>query len=126
MLSAKPWRLEALIRLGLGVVICFFMGTLAVALLRLTQTHGAGRVGLSLAVILGGWGACGGALVLRHRPWDIERTRTRLMLFLLCLYAGLTLAAVAQRLTRAADAEPGLWQMVIAGLSFQGAALALL
>ncbi len=125
MLSAKPWRLEALIRLGLGVMICFFMGTLAMCLLRLAQDGGGSRSAFSLPVIAGGFAVLTAALVLTRKPWDIERTRARLMFFLLSLYSGLTLAAVAQKLTHAGDAEPSLWQMVIAGLSFQGAALAL-
>lgn len=126
MLSAKPWRLEALIRLGLSVMICFFMGMLAMCLVRLVDGGDGSRRMLALLVIVAGFGVLTVALVLSRKPWDIERTRGRLMLFLLCLYAGLALAAVSPKLTHAGDTEPGLWQMVIAGLSFQGAALALM
>jgi membrane protease YdiL (CAAX protease family) len=126
MLSVKPWRLEALIRLGLGVMICFFMGTLALCGLRLMQGFAATRFALSLAVILAGFGALIAALVLTRKPWDVERTRARLTVFLLSLYAGLTLVMVAQKLTQAAGGKTGLWQMVVVGLSFQGAALMLI
>lgn len=122
MLTAKPWRTEALIRLGLSVVICVFMGALMVCLLRLLQ--GGGKTSLPLVVIAAGLGALTVALVLTRRPWDIEHGRFRLLLFLACLYAGITLLAVAQKLTHAASARIELWQMVIAGASFQAAALA--
>jgi membrane protease YdiL (CAAX protease family) len=122
MLTAKPWRTEALIRLGLSVVICVFMGALTVCLLRFLQ--GGGKTSLPLVVITAGLGALTLALVLTRKPWDIEHTRVRLLLFLACLYAGITLLAVAQKLTHAAAARIELWQMVIAGTSFQGAALA--
>lgn len=125
MLSAKPWRLEALIRLGLGVLICFFMGALVLCGVRLAQGGAGGRETLALGIIVSGLLALTAALVLSRKPWDIELTRTRLMFFLLSLYAGLALMAVAQRLTHTADARMGLWQLVIAGVSFQGAALAL-
>ena len=126
MLPVKPWRLEALIRLGLGVVICVFIGALALCLVRLFSATGGGRTWLSLAAIAGGVAALVVALLLSHRPWDIERSRVRLLWFLACLYAGLTLLAVAQRLTHAGAVKAGLWQMVIAALSFQGAALVLI
>jgi membrane protease YdiL (CAAX protease family) len=122
MLTAKPWRTEALIRLGLSVVICVFMGALTVCLLRLLQD--GGKSSLPLAMIATGLVALALALVLTRKPWDIEHTRVRLLLFLACLYAGLTLLAVAQKLTHTVSARTGLWQMVIAGASFQGAALA--
>jgi membrane protease YdiL (CAAX protease family) len=126
MLSAKPWRLEALIRLGLGVLLCFFMGALVMSGVRLGQGAAGDRLVLTLTIIVAGFSALIAALVLSRRPWDIERARMRLMIFLLCLYAGLTLVLVAQKLTHAPGGKSGLWQMVVVGISFQGAALALI
>ena len=126
MLMAKPWRTEALIRLGLGVLICVFMGALATALLRVLQAGAGGRAALTLSVIFVGFAALGTALTLRSRSWGVENSRVRLLLFLACLYIGLTLMAVAQKLTLADSSRTGLWQIFVAGVSFQGAALALI
>jgi len=126
MLTAKPWRTEALIRLGLSVLICVFMGALVMCSLRLVQGNAAGRTLLPIAVILAGFGALIAALVLTRKSWDIERTPARLMIFLLSLLTGLTLVMVAQDLTHAATVKAGLWQMVVVELSFQGAALVLI
>jgi len=125
MLPEKPWRLEALIRLGLSVVICVCMGALMLCLMRVFSGGGS-RLGLPMAVIVVGLTVLAVALHLARRPWDVEHDRARMLGFLACLYAGLTLLAVAQKLTHAGAVKAGLWQLVIAALSFQGAALALI
>jgi membrane protease YdiL (CAAX protease family) len=48
------------------------------------------------------------------------------MVFLASLYLGLALVAIAHKLTAKAAGDPSLWQMVIAGVSFQGSALVLI
>jgi hypothetical protein len=125
MLSVKPWRLEALIRLGLGVLICYFMGALALTLVRAAQvgatTGWPWLLGVAGAALL----SLGAALVLSRRPWPFEESRVRLMAFLACLYAGLALVALVQQLARGGSTAPSAWQMIVSTLSFQGAALLL-
>lgn len=126
MLSETPWRLEALVRLLLGVLVCVFLGGLLASLLRLARAESVAHPLTALAVILGGFVALGTALVLTRKPWHIEESRTRLMLFVAALYAGLVLVGTAQRLIPATAGTPHLSQMVLAGISFQGAALILI
>ncbi|HWW00233.1 MAG TPA: type II CAAX endopeptidase family protein [Candidatus Acidoferrum sp.] len=95
MLSAKPWKVEAIARLLLGVLLCFFCGSLAV-----TALHYRGPGGFaSLRVYL----ACAGALsfliatvVLLHRPWRYEAFVRHLLALLFCFIAGLVLSLWAQ------------------------------
>jgi membrane protease YdiL (CAAX protease family) len=63
-------------------------------------------------------------LVLLHRSWKIEHLLRRVTLMLVCFYGGLALGAVAQKLAAPQTASVG--QMIIAALSFQGAALSLI
>ncbi len=126
MLSVKPWRIEALVRLALGVAVCVFMGALSLSLLRFTQPHVKVNAPLFAGVVGAGFLAFGTALFLTRKPFDLETSRLRLMSFLGSLYVGLALVGVAHKLTSAATDQPNLWQMVIAGASFQGAALVLI
>jgi membrane protease YdiL (CAAX protease family) len=126
MLTVKPWRTEALIRLALGVAVCVFMGVLSMSLLRLTQPGIHVNFPLFSAVIVAGFLAFGLAFAMTRRPFQLEEGPRRLMIFLACLYLGLALVGVAQKLTSVAASDPGLWQMVIAGVSFQGSALVLI
>src|SRR5260370_30097502 len=95
MLSAKPWKVEAIARLLLGVLLCFFCGSLAV-----TALHYRGPGGFaSLRVYL----ACAGALtflvatvVLLHRHWRYEGFVRQLLALLFCFIARLVLSLWAQ------------------------------
>ena len=126
MVSVKPWRTEALVRLALGVAVCVLMGVLGLSVLRLAQPEATSHILLLAAVVIAGFLAFAIALVLTRKPFDIEESRLRLVLFLVSLYSGLVLVGVAQKLTSATAGQPSLWQMVIAGVSFQGSALVLI
>jgi hypothetical protein len=125
MLSETSWRTEALVRLLLGVLVCVFLGGLMACLLRLGRADTGAHPLAAVAVVMAGFAALGTALVLTRKPWQIEESRRRLMLFLASLYMGLALMAAAQRLIPANPGPPDLGQMVVAGISFQGAALVL-
>jgi membrane protease YdiL (CAAX protease family) len=99
MVSVKPWRTEALVRLALGVAVCVFMGVLGMSLLRLGQPDVRVNGLLFAGVASAGFLAFITALILTRRPFDMERSPRRLMGFLAILYLGFVLIMVAQKLT---------------------------
>src|ERR1035437_493833 len=126
MLSEKPWKPEAVVRLFLSVFICAFAGSVIVGATRFSV--GAGKVDarIFLALVIGSVGFLGGALAAMHRPWLIEGFTRRFATLLVCLYLGLTLGSFAMHYVGSAVATDSIWRMVVAALSFQGAALVLI
>lgn len=119
MLSAKAWKLDALIRLGLSVFVCVYGGSLLV-----TAMHHAGAAGVNLrfySVLVAAFVFLGATLFLLRRPWRFEEALRRLVGLLACFYAGLSLGAWAQQM--AGPSGPSMGQMVVGALSFQGLAL---
>jgi len=97
MLSAKPWKPDAIVRLLVGVLLCFFCGSLAVAAL---HYHGPGGVA-------GFWFylASGGAMVylaltvyLLHRPWRYEVFERQFLALFCSFVAAAALSWWAQKL----------------------------
>ena len=125
MLTDKAWRSEAILRLFLSVVICGFLGALAIAAVK------AGRFGLGdqrVAFILLVSGAtlfAVGALVVLRRPWELERFTRSFALLLACIYISLTLGAFALGITAKLPGSDDPFQMAIRVMSLQGAALVL-
>src|SRR6266850_2480978 len=124
MLSAKPWKLDAIARLLLSLIIFMFAGSLVASTIYYVGAGGkvAARfflLGSSALVFLGA------TLVLISRRWTLENLRWRLIVLMICLYTGMGLWAWAQKI--AGPAPPGHppWQMIIGTLSFQGAVLLL-
>jgi membrane protease YdiL (CAAX protease family) len=125
MLPETPWRMEALIRLLLGALVCVLAGGLMTCLLRLARAGMVAHPLAAWAVIGGGMVALGVALGLTRQPWQFETMRRRLTGLVVSLYTGLVLTGVAQRLVPAPAGAPGPDQMIIAGISFQGMTLVL-
>jgi membrane protease YdiL (CAAX protease family) len=125
MLTAKPWRTEALIRLLLGVMPCVFIGWLGMSLLRFPHASVTERKWL-LPTAAVGFFSLVGAVVLTRRRWRIENATTHMRGFVVCLSVGLASVWLLQSGTHADSAKASLWQLVIGGLSIQGAALLLI
>jgi len=121
MLSAKPWRSEAVVRLGIGLFTCIYAGALLLSAFHAAGTAKAGWGFYSLLVL--SLGCLGTTLALLHKPWGYESVMRRLMILMTCFYAGLFLGACVQKIAGPAAASAG--QMVVGVLSFQGAALLL-
>jgi len=121
MLSVKPWKTEAMLRLLASVFVCLYAGSL----LLLTLHHDdKARVGTGFYLLLvGALGCSAAALVCLHRPWTLERIMRHLAAFLIFFYGGLLLGAFAQKL--AGSPGPSVAQMVIGAVSFQGAVVLL-
>lgn len=120
MLSVKPWKSDAILRLVSSVILSFVAGSFVSTALHYRVT--AGLAGLKFVSIVTGALVClAAALVLIRREWRLERFAVRVLLLLVCLYGGLCLGAWGQKIAGQSGASLG--QMVVALLSFQGAAL---
>jgi uncharacterized protein len=121
MLSAKPWKADAIVRLFLGVFVCIYAGALLSAAMRFSGGHRAAWKFYPLA--MAAFGCLGTTLVLLRRPWRLEEVMRRLAVLLGCFYMGLVLGVCAQSV--AGSLGPSVGQMIVGALSFQGAALIL-
>lgn len=123
MLSPRPWKTNALLRLFLGVFVCVYGGALLVAVLHhapVESKHNMSFYSLTVSALT----CLAAALIFLRKPWILPNAMPRVGAFLLFLYAAIFLAAWAQK--NAGPTGQSVSQMIIAGLSFQGAALILI
>jgi membrane protease YdiL (CAAX protease family) len=119
MLSPKPWKLDAIVRLAASVFLCVYAGGLLVPVLQTSvgvphdaRLYGLSGVAFACLVV---------SLVLLWRPWQLEKAVRQMAALLVFFYAGVLVGALA--LKYASPVVPSVRQMVIAALSFQGTAL---
>ncbi len=122
MLSGPGWKPDAIVRLLLGVFVCIYAGSLVTSALEFHAgpTRPAWRFYTLFGLALGCLGA---ALSLLRRPWNLDDFMRRMTPMLAAFYLGLACGSLAQRMT--GTVLPSVPQMLIAAISFQGAALAL-
>ena len=125
MVPAKPWQVDAIVRLMLSVIICAYAGSLVVSMLHYagaaTKVSSNWFYPLSAVALI--CLAC--ALVLLGKPWQPEGLVRRMVALLVCGYGGLLLGAWVQRFSGMEAADVSLNRMAVATLSFQGAGLLL-
>jgi membrane protease YdiL (CAAX protease family) len=122
MLSARPWKLEAVIRLVFSVFVCFCAGYLISVALPVLS---AGKLAVKLLVLDGlGLICLAAALILSRRPWGAGDSGRRVAILLVCAYSGMLLGLWAQHLAGRGGAGVSTGQMLVALASFQGALLA--
>jgi membrane protease YdiL (CAAX protease family) len=124
VLSEKPWKLEAIARLLVGVFICMCAGSLLGTALYhgpAFQKHTALFFNLAVVAFV----FLGAALVALGKPWAAENFRRRVGIFFACFYPGLILLVWAQQLAGPPPNGYGIGQMLIGLLSLQGAVLVL-
>ncbi len=124
MLSERPWKAEAVLRLLVGVFLCIFAGSLFVLVLY----HRPLPVGATIrfyAVVTGALALIGVTLFLLRHEWNLETVLRRLVLTLGAFYLAFLLSLLAQKWGGADSTSPSIAQMVISALSFQGAGLLL-
>lgn len=126
MLPDKPWKAEAILRLFARVVICIFMGTLLSSTVGFCSQPQSAQAVAFLALIAGAFGLFAGALVVLGRPWRPETFGRSSVILLICFYGGLSLTWWSLRWRAdTEDLEHSALNVLIAVLSFQGAALVL-
>ena len=124
MLSEKPWKLEAIARLLIGVFICMCIGSLVGTAIypgagfqkHKTMFFVLAAVALLLLIA---------ALVQLGKAWTLEKFGRELGVLFACFYPGLILLLVASHLAGTPTSANGIGQMLIAVLSLQGAVVAL-
>src|SRR5262245_35886855 len=97
-LSEKPWRANALVRLGASVAVCMLIGALLGAVVdhfnRPRDTHS-----LSFFAVVAGALICfSAALVILNREWQFEKFMRNLVICMASIYAGFFLMWCAGRL----------------------------
>jgi len=123
VLTAKPWKTEALIRLLLSIFVGHILGAVVMAVLRFSgESHRIHPWGFGVLAV-GSMMFSIAALVVLHRPWDLTRFARRFLAMLLCLYLGLTFGAFAQHFAGKPAGESMTLRAIVATLSFQGVAL---
>lgn len=123
MLTSKPWKAEAIVRLLLSIFIGHILGAVAMAVARFPGvSHRINPLGFG-ALAAGSAIFSIAALVVLHRPWDLTRFTRPFLAMLLCLYLGLTLGAFVQHFAGKSTDHNSTLRTVVATLSFQGVAL---
>lgn len=123
MFPAAPWKTEAIVRLLVSVFLCILTGSLLASLVHHLQAPGPARWNV-VAPAGAGMLLLAATLVLVRRPWAFETFVKRLGAAMLAFYSGLFFWAWAMK--GAAPGRISVLHMIIASLSFQGAALVLL
>jgi membrane protease YdiL (CAAX protease family) len=122
MLPMRQWKAESVLRLLLSVLVCMYGGSLLTSAVQFLRA--GGKPGsLFFVLVVAALGLMVGALSVMRRPWMLENFMRRLITLLVCFYGALWLGYWAQTMT--GKTQPGTTQMVVSGLSFQGAALLL-
>ena len=92
MLTAKPWKLDALVRLLASVFLCIFAGSVLVAAVHYAGTGGRLQAKV-FSLTAGALLLLGAALLLVHRPWTLETLARRFMTLMVLFYSGIFLGA---------------------------------
>ena len=125
-LSEKPWRTEAVVRFLASIFICWLSGMIMIAMVQYFEGPHKSSTTAFLAYSFGTLACFACSLVVLMRPWPFESFLRKLLLFLLSLYVGIFLMWLAERhITENGELENPSVSMLIAVLTFQGAAVVL-
>ncbi len=125
MLSAKPWKADAILRLGLSVIVCVFAGSLVMSAQHYVSAGGKVGPEIFFPLTAAAFGCLAATLILISKPWPLEGFSRRLLIWMVCAYSGLFLGMWVQQLSGVGTAGISIWRVVVASLSFQGAGLIL-
>lgn len=125
MLSGKPWKPDAIVRLVVSVFICILAGSLLNSLLHFVGT--GGKLGWKLGLLtFCSYALLGTTLFSLRKAWTQENFVRRTSMLLLCFYGGFLLTAWAEQVAGPPPAAgSSLRQILIGVFSFQGAGLLL-
>jgi len=126
VLTDKTWRSEAILRLFLSVVVCGFLGALAIAAVKAARFDLEDKRVSFILLATGAAVFAGAALVVLRRPWELARFTRSFATLLICIYVGLTLGSFAIGFTAKFAGGNDILLMAIRVLSFQGATLVLI
>jgi membrane protease YdiL (CAAX protease family) len=125
VLTAKPWKLDAIVRLVLSVFLCMFAGSLVLSAMHYA---GSSRKASPWYFVLAGFalGLLGVALAAIRKPQTAENALRRIIFVGVSFYGGLVLCFWAEHIAGPLPEGMTASQVIISGLSLQGSALVLL
>jgi len=127
MLSVRPWKLGALLRLGGGVFLCMVLGLVVLEALTYANEPRTAKASSFLLAIALSAGFLASSFVLTRRTWTEENFFPGLALVLACAFGGLVTAGWAQHLLGdATPDEKAASTMIVPVLSLHGAGLVLI
>jgi uncharacterized protein len=126
MLSAKPWKADAILRLGFSVGVCAYAGSLVLSVQHFASAGGGASPKLFYPLAAVVFGCLVGTLVVISKPWPIETLLQRLIALMVCSNGVVFLGMYVQYIAGEATLENSIWRVVVISLSFQGAAVILI
>jgi membrane protease YdiL (CAAX protease family) len=125
VLTAKQWKLDAMVRLVLSVFLCVFAGSLVLSAMHYAET--SKRVSPWYFVLVAfALGLLGLALAAIRKPQTPENALRRIVLIAVSFYGGFALSFWAEHIAGPLPEGMTASQVIISGLSLQGAALVFL
>ena len=125
MVSAKAWKVDAILRLLISVIVCGYAGSLLMSVVHYASAGGKGNPKLFYALAAIAMVCLVVTLILISKPWRLENFTQRMAALVICAYGGLFIGFWVQRLSGETDTDVSIWRMSIATLSLQGAGLVL-
>jgi membrane protease YdiL (CAAX protease family) len=126
MLSDKPWRTEAVVRLLVGIFVCMFAGWVAGSVAHYCTDGSKTAAVLFFPLAAAAIGFLAASLVLLHRPLQLENLTRQVGIFMACFYAGLLLTVGILILAGKTSASaPSAGVGFMNALFFQAAAMVL-
>src|SRR5689334_2489554 len=124
MLIAKPWKLEAMMRLVFSVFVCYLAGIMITLAMPLFSSGRITRAFVALDA-LGLICLVAAFVLIRKRRTGGDAGR-RVVIAFICAYAGMLLGLWGQHMAGASSSKTvvSTSQMLVALVSFQGALLA--
>lgn len=122
-MSAKPWKSEAILRLGLSLFLGQFLGALGLAVASYCGSDRHLNAWIFFALTLASAAACFAALFTVRKPWELAGFARQFLFLIFFVYLGLTFGAFVQHYAGRAPGETGALRAVVSALSFQGLGL---
>ena len=125
MLSPKPWKADAIIRLGLSVLICVYAGSLILSVQHYSVPGQRPDPRFFFPLAAAALGGLAATLILIRKRWPPEALSRRLVVLAVCAY-GAASGDVGAAAFRGGPGGNFDWRVVVAELQFQGAGLILI
>jgi len=125
VLPEKHWKLDSLLRLGMGIFICQILGLVVLSVIQIVFGGLRSSLWLFCLATIGSFVCCAASIFLLRKPWVWEGFKLRFALLLATVYVALTLGMLAQYSVHRPDSTDPVWRIVTAALFFQGAVVVL-
>lgn len=123
MVSEKPWRSEAILRLILSAVLSLFLGMLAISAIEFADSGKSENLTLFALLSVAAGIANAIALLMLQKPWPVETFTRQFGVLLALVYLAITLGAFAQHAAGDVREMKASWRALIAAASLDGTAI---